>query len=239
MDADTLQEATGRPADAGCDDTIQATEQWFVRQGVPHFIVDYTVTEKVLPRTVPVLTLSFLVSVFVVVNRTWPLWRNAVAVAGAFLVLVGIWAIANRVRGMPARRVPETIGFVEVSVYLFAPAALALWTRSRRTAGLTILAHAIQLVFIYYSTSYGLVPMTAWNLRRVVAHLDLGFRLVGRTFPILLLAVTFLLFNSPSWKTIGVTPLPRYVALLGLFVGITLLFVYLFSRRESRHLGRA
>ena len=226
MDTDAPQETTGRTANADSDDTIEETEQWFVHQGVPHFIVDYTATEKVLPRTVPVLALSVLLSVFVVVNRAWPLWHNVVAVFVAFLVLVGSWAIANRVRGLPARRLPQTVGVVEVSVFLFAPALLALWARNFRAAGLTVLVHTLQLVVIYYSTSYGIVPMTAWNVRRVVTHLDLGFKLAGRTFPILLLAVTFLLFNSPSWKTITVTPLQRYVALLGLFVGVTLLFVY-------------
>jgi len=188
--------------------------------------VDYTATEKVLPRTVPVLTLSFLLSVIVVVNRTWPLWQNLVAVVVAFVVLVGIWGVVNRLRGVPALRMPETVGPVEVGVYLFVPPVLALLVRNPRAAVMTVLLHAVQLAVIYYSTSYGVVPMTAWNVRRVLTHLDLGFRLVGRTFPILLLTVTFVLFNSSAWRTLGVTPFPRYLAILALFLGIMVLFVY-------------
>lgn len=86
--------------------------------------------------------------------------------------------------------------------------------------------NAVQLAVIYYSTRYGLVRLTVRNVRQVVGRVGLALRLVGRTLPLLLLAVTFLLFSGPAWQGITRTPLPQYVGLLVLFVGFTLVFVY-------------
>lgn len=225
MDTDTVSVDSSPPTIA-IDGVIEDTERWFVRQGLPHFIADYTAAEKVLPRTVPVLTLSFLVSVTTTINREWPLWRNLAAVFVGFLALVGIWAAVNRVQGLPALRRPERTGAVEVLVFIFGPAALDFLTRSPEAVLSTVLINVVQLVVIYISTSYGLVPLTYWSIRRVLGRLDLAFRLAGRTLPLLLLGVTFLLFNGALWQSVVLTPLPRYLLLLSLFVGMSLLFLY-------------
>lgn len=226
MEADSSSDVIGRDASVDVDIAIEETERWFVRQGLPHFIADYTATENVLPRAIPVLTLSFLVSAVTTINRNWPLWRNVGAVIVSFLVLVAIWAVSNRARGLPALRKPETVGSVEVGLFIFGPAVLNLLLRDPRAAGVTVLVNVVQLVVIYYATSYGLAPLAYWNLRRVVDRLDLAFRLAGRTFPLLLLAMTFLLLNSTAWRTITRTPLSNYLLLLCFFGGVTLLFAY-------------
>lgn len=226
IDASSAPGETDRSLGSDIDSTLAETERWFVRQGLPHFIDDYTATEKVLPRAIPVLTLSFLASVTVTVNQEWPLWRNVFAVAAAFLVLVVIWVVANRARGQPGLRAPETVGPVEVGVYVFGPAVLNILVGNPRAAGLVILGNVAQLVFIFYSTSYGLVPLTVWNVRLVVEQIDSARRLISRTFPILLVAVTFLLFNGAVWQSITRIPLPRYFLVLALFLGMTLLFAY-------------
>lgn len=100
---------SARPVPSATDTTVRETERWFIRQGLPHFIADYTATGGILPRTIPVLTLAFLVTVSATVNRTWPLRWNVGAGLATFLVLVAVWAAVNRARGLPALRVPERV----------------------------------------------------------------------------------------------------------------------------------
>lgn len=206
--------------------TIAETEQWFVSQGLPHFAPEYTATEKIFPRMSPILALSFLITVTLTIHQEWPLWLAVVTSLASFLVLVGIWAVANRARGLPALRSPRMVGPVEIAVYLFGPAVLNVLARNSRVAGLTILGHAILLVTVYYATSYGFVSMTIGNFRHVFERVGLALRLLGRTFPILFLTVTFLLFNARAWESTNLMPLRRYLALLALFIGTTLVFLY-------------
>ncbi|MFB6155464.1 MAG: hypothetical protein ABEJ22_06180 [Haloferacaceae archaeon] len=207
-------------------DATDEIERWFVDQGLPHFIDGYTVTGHVLPRTLPVLTLSFLVTVTATLNRTWPLWRNVAASLALFLVLVGLFAAANRAQGRPAFRLPGTVGPVELAVFLFGPAVLNVLSGRPRVAVLTVLGNAALLAVLYYATSYGLVPMTTGNFRHVFERIGLAVRLVGRTFPVLFLAITFLLFNGNAWKSTNTMPLVRYLALLAFFLCTTLVFLY-------------
>lgn len=226
MDGARSPEVNGREQAVDVDALTEETEWWFIRQGLPHFIADYTATEKVLPRAVPALVLAFLLSVFTTANPGWSLWRKGRFLVVSFLVLVVIWAGINRVRGLRPFRLPATVGPVEVALFVSIPSALDLLIRTPPVAGRTFVVKVVQLGVIYYATSYGLVPMAYWNFRRVAEHIDLVFHMIERTLPLLLLAVTFLFFNGPAWKTITVTVLPRYLALLFLFVGVTVLFLY-------------
>ncbi|WP_255152410.1 hypothetical protein [Halorarius halobius] len=213
-------------SDASHPDTVDDIERWFVVQGLPQFVVDYTATGMVLPRVVPVLTLSFLLTVATTLDAGGSLWRNVAASLAAFPVLVGVWAVANRLRGRPALRLPETVGPVVLGVFLFGPAVLNVLAGRPRVAAVTILGHAVLLAVAYYATSYGLVRMTTGNVRHVFERVELAVRLVGRTFPVLFLTVTFLLFNGNAWESTNSMPLVRYLALLAFFLCTTLAFMY-------------
>ncbi|WP_255152446.1 hypothetical protein [Halorarius halobius] len=215
-----------RGVDARTESTVAETERWFVRQGLPHFIAEYTATGNVLPRSVPVLALAFLFSVTTTVSPARPLSQTLLAVLGTFLVLVGVWAAVNLARGRPPLARPATVGPVEVGVFLFVPAVIDLLVGTPEAAVATVLVNAAQLAAIYYATSYGLLPMAVWSVVQVGRRVDLARRLVVRTFPLLLLAVTFLIFNATAWDSLTSTSVLRYLLLLLLFLAVTLLTLY-------------
>ena len=62
------------------------TERWFVHQGLPHFIADYSVTGDVLTRALPFLSLVFVLEAF----NTFSDDREGVAEVGPFFVGVAV-----------------------------------------------------------------------------------------------------------------------------------------------------
>ena len=93
-------------------DTVDhvATDRWFVKRGVPHFMATYTAGEDVLTRALPVLTLAFLLSALAAIDLDWPRWGIALAVIGGLAVLLSAWALINTVRGRPRLDRPARVG---------------------------------------------------------------------------------------------------------------------------------
>jgi hypothetical protein len=54
------------------DASKPTTEKWFVRRGVPHFISNYSATEDVFRRVLPVLVVWLLLSSISGIDRTGP-----------------------------------------------------------------------------------------------------------------------------------------------------------------------
>ena len=78
---------------------LDATEDWFVRNGIPHFIDDFKASEDVWTRAVGFLTLVFFSEMFLTFGRDVTGWQQFVAFLGGIGVIVGAIVILNRVRG--------------------------------------------------------------------------------------------------------------------------------------------
>ncbi|MDD9995441.1 MAG: hypothetical protein OXS35_06820 [Dehalococcoidia bacterium] len=76
-------------------DRLAATEQWFRRRGIPHFIGDYSDRRDVLTRALPLLIVAALLEVLLVFNPEWPWWINLALVVGAYLTLGATWGALN------------------------------------------------------------------------------------------------------------------------------------------------
>jgi len=74
-----------------------------VRRGLPHLIEDYSVTEDVLTRTAPFLTLVVFVEVFLSFGDRWKGMGQALAFVGGLALVGGGFALVNRLRGRPRR----------------------------------------------------------------------------------------------------------------------------------------
>ena len=215
-----MNRAAGDP-----DDAVVETERWFLKRGLPHFIADYSPTEDVLTRAVPLLTLIFLFEVANAPSRDFPLWLSIVAVVVGFAILLGAWMIANRIRRRPLLARPERIGVFEVAVFVLVPPALPLVFGGQwRSALVTAAANAGLLIVIYLGTSFGVVPMTRWAGGRTLRALEQVINLLVSALPLLILFITFIFLQNEAWQITRSLHGPFYWIVLGLFVFIGVAF---------------
>jgi hypothetical protein len=228
---------TGAAADS--DHAILATERWFLKRGLPHFIADYSPTEDVLTRAVPLLTLIFLFEVANAPSHDFPIWLDVVAVACGLAILLGAWMIANRLRGRPLLARPESIGAFEVAVFVLAPPAIPLvfggqWRSALVTAG----ANAGLLIVIYLGTSFGVVPMTRWAGARTFRALEQVINLLVSALPLLILFITFIFLQNEAWQITRTLHGPYYWIVLALFVLIGVGFSVIRLPRQIGELSK-
>lgn len=222
IDDPASAEGEPRSQDAAC----AACERWFLHRGTPHLIADYRATTDVFTRALPALTLIFLVSVSAAGNLDWGVLANVLAIGGGFLVLLGIWAGVNRLRGRPWGQRPDQIGSVELAIFVLAPAALqVLFGGQLRAAAGTVLLLLVILVVVYVVTSYGLLPMTKFALVETFAELGAVVGLVVRALPLLLLVNAFLFINAEMWQVADGLTGATLTGVFLLFVGLAAVFL--------------
>lgn len=215
------------------------TEQWFVDRGVPHFIDSYSASEDVLTRALPVLVLLFLFSSISAIDLDWPAWGIITAALAGLAILLAIWAVINKVRGIhPLLRRPERVGSVEIGVFLAVPTLLPVifgWDWSG--ALLTLATQAVILGLVYIVTSYGLVAIAYWVGGQLLHSFGRTLRLFTRTLPLLLLGFMFLFINAEAWQSAGLLDTALLVAVGVLFAGLAGVFVGTQVPRELQGLN--
>jgi hypothetical protein len=220
------------------DEAIPATERWFLKRGLPHFIADYSPTRDVLTRAVPLLVLIYLFEVANAPSRDFPIWLDVVAVASGLAILLGAWMLANRIRGRPLLARPVEVGVFEVAVFVLAPPAIPLVFGGQwRSALATAVGNALLLAVIYLGTSYGVVPMTRWAGARTVRELEQVVRLLVSALPLLILFITFIFLQNEAWQITRTLHGAYYWIVLGLFVFIGVGFSTLKLPQEIRVLS--
>ncbi len=228
---------TGAAADS--DEAILATERWFLKRGLPHFIADYSPTRDVLTRAVPLLVLIYLFEVANAPSRDYPIWLDVVAVVTGLAILLGAWMVANRIRGRPVFARPERIGLFEVAVFVLAPPALPLLFGGQwRSALATAIGNALLLAVIYLGTSFGIVPMTRWAGARTARELEQVVSLLVRALPLLILFITFIFLQNEAWQITRSLHGPYYWIVLGLFVFIGVGFSGIRLRNQISELSK-
>ena len=105
-------------------------------------------------------------------------------------------AITNAVAGRPALSIPRSIGAPELAAFLIGPALPSLFTGQWDDALYAVLAGLGVLAVIYLVTSYGLIPLAVWAMRRLLAEIGALGRIVARGLPLLLLFTMFLSCSS-------------------------------------------
>jgi hypothetical protein len=208
------------------DDVVAETERWFLARGTPHLIEDYSATTDVFTRAAPVLTFLFLVSVAGTGQVDWRWWQNALAVIAGSAVLLGTWALVNRARGRPALQRPDTIGPVELTVFVAAPALLQLIGGQARAALVTAVLLALLLGLVYVVTSYALLPMTRWALAKTVHELRAVVALLARALPLLLLIQIVLFINTEMWQVAAGFSGELLAVVVALFAAVGTVFLF-------------
>jgi hypothetical protein len=224
-----------RPSDEA---QVVAVERWFVRQGLPHFIDDYSAARDILTRAIPILTLIFVLEMFNGLNLEWVWWANVAALLGSLAILVGVWAAINIGRGRAPLTRPDSVGPLEISVFVFVPALLPLIFGGQwASAVTTMLANALLLGLIYVVTSYGMIPMTRWALGRMVRQFTDIFDLFARALPLLLVFATLLFLTAEVWQVSAALQGGFFWAILALFLAFGTLFIIARLPREMGELS--
>jgi hypothetical protein len=215
------------------DPALLATERWFLKRGLPHFIAEYSITRDVLTRAVPFLTFVALFEVVNAPSADFPLWLSAVAiVAGLGILLTGL-AVANRLRGRPTFARPRTIGPVEVAVFVFVPALIPVaFDAQWGSAIVTVVTNLVILALTYFVLSYGVFPTMRWAAGETIRELYAVIGLFVRALPLLVLFVTFTFLQNEAWQITASLHGVFYLIVLLVFPMVGLLFAALRLRRE-------
>jgi hypothetical protein len=209
------------------------TERWFVRAGLPHLIRDYNVREDILTRAAPFLVLVFLAELAFGGERGWRWWENVLGFLAEVVIVVGVVAGINRLRGRKPFALPDTVGVIEVAIFLLLPPTLRfVLGDSGREAANTFVSNVVILAVTYLVTSYGVLPTMLWALRQLVTQFRSIGTLLARALPLLLLVTMFMFFNAELWKVVDDLP-PGFLAVaVGILVLAGSAFVLLFQRTE-------
>ncbi len=213
-------------AEVGADqELLRATERWFLRRGLPHLIEGYEASHDVFTRSVGVLFLIALLEATDAVEREWRWWQNTLALLGGLALLVGAYALVNLVRGRPPLQRPDSVGPVELGLFVVLPALVPLVFGDVEGAAVTAGVNLVLLLLVYLVTSYGLLPMTRWALARTVSALGTIADLIGRALP-LLFALTIIVFvNTEAWQVAAALPGPLFALTGAMFVVVGLFFL--------------
>jgi hypothetical protein len=231
-----------RAPDVSPAETRRAIERWFIAEGVPHFIVEYSASRSVLTRAAPVLVLYVVSTTILAARLGATLVANVLAVAVAFLLVLGAWASLNVARGRPWRSLPRKVGAPEVLAFLLIPAIPPLMLGLQVSdAVIAVVESALFLVVVYLATSYGLVAVTRWAFRRLASQWGSLGRLLTRALPLLMVFIVFAFVQSDTWRLAYAMGTDRALLLLALFIALAGFFLVGQLAPEIRRLseGRA
>lgn len=216
------------------DDATRAEiERWFIKRGVPHFISGYSATEDVLTRALPALVFAFLLSAVAAIDLDWPWWGMTLAILGGLGVLLAAWAGLNSLRGRPRWALPDSVGGVEIAVFLLVPVFLPLiFGGDLSGAGLTLVTQLLVLGFVYVATSYGVFAIAKWAAVQLWQSIGQTFRLFTRALPLLLLGFMFLFVNAEAWQSAGRIDRSSLIAVVVLFAALGIVFLLTQISRE-------
>ena len=218
---------------------LESTERWFEKRGIPHFIADYSAARDVWTRTLPALTLLFLVEVVNAPSKSFPIWLDALAVIGGFGILLGAWVLVNALRHRSLFSRPDDLGAYEIAVFVLAPALVpVVFGGQWRSAAGTVMLNLGLLAVIYFGTSYGVVPLSRWGTGRLIRQIGSVANLLVRALPLLLLFVTFLFINTEVWQAASGLEWQALTVVAALFVIIGTAFAVMRLPRQVGELSQ-
>ena len=221
------------------DRRIQELERDFRRSGLPLLSEDYSATEDVFTRAIPLLALVFVVEILGAINLKWPTVANVLAVIGGLVLLLGAFGILNVVRGRPFLSIPRKIGFPELTAFVVLPVVLPLVFGGQLGSALvTGLANLALLGLIWLVVGFGVFSILGWTGARFVQLLGASLSLLVRALPLLLFFSLVTFFTNEYWQLFGEASDVTFYAATGLFALITAIFLIVRLPGSVRDLER-
>jgi hypothetical protein len=212
----------------------------FRRAGLPLFIEDYSATRDIFNRAAPLLALVFIGEMLGAIDLDWTVLENLGAAAAGLAILVGAFAVLNRLRGRPLLAVPETVGAPELAGFVVLPAVLPVVFGGQTTSALvTALANLLLLGLIYAVVGLGLLSMLRWAAGRLYGQLAASVVLLTRAIPLLLVFALVLFVNTEMWQACSTMP-RAFLPVVGLLlVGLGSVFLVARLPREVADIERS
>jgi hypothetical protein len=206
---------------------------------LPLFIEDYSATEDVFTRAVPVLALVFIAEVLGAIQLDWSPLANVLAALGGLAILVGTFGVVNRLRGRRFLALPDRVGGTELALFVLLPALLPLIFGGQfRSALVTAAANALLLGLLYLIIGYGLLSTIRWGLVRLLSQIALSVATLARAVPLLLLFALVLFMTAEMWQ-VASTVTPGVLVVIGvMLVAFGTLFLVVELPAEVRALER-
>ena len=221
-------------------DIRHQTERWLRKQGLPHLIDDYSASDDVLTRMLPLFALLFAGQISLAYGDRFSGWAQAGITTLFVAVLLGAAIVVNLIRKRRPLQLPDSIGWLELGVVVLVPALLSMITATEYPVlGFVSIAVA-NLIIIgvgYILVSYGVISMLVWSIKFMVRQLAQLMRLIARSLPLLLLFAAFLFLNNEMWQVAADFEAPFYGIILGMFVLASCAFLVVSIIDESKTLG--
>ena len=207
-------------------DELAAYERRFRRAGLPLFIEGYTATRDIFTRAWPLLAFVFLAEMLGAIDLDWPVAANVAAALGGLAILLGAFAVTNRVRGRRALAPPDSVGATELALFVILPALLPLIFGGQvKSALATAAANLLLLTLVYAIVGYGLISTVRWGSLRLLSELALSIATLARAIPLLLLFALVLFMTTEMWQ-VAATVTPGVLMLsAALLIGFGTLFL--------------
>jgi hypothetical protein len=207
-------------------DEIAAYERRFRHAGLPLLIEDYSAAGDVFNRAVPLFVLVFWVEALGAVSLDFGWLANLAAVVGGLAILLAGLALANTLRGRRATAVPDSVGAVELALFVVVPGLLPLVFGGQLQSGLVTMAGNLVLVAVVYGViGYALPQILRGAFASLLSELALSVASLARAVPLLLLFAAVLFINTEMWQVFSTVPGPFLAALAILVVGFGALFL--------------
>ncbi len=169
----------------------------------------------------------------------WPVWANALSLAGGLAILLGSIAIANRRRQRPTMSLPDRVGPGELAGFVLIPALLPLISGGQVVSAIvTAAGNALLLALIYAVVGIGLLSILRWAGRRVIDQLSASLVLLTRAVPVLLIFMIVLFINTEMWQVFSYVSDPALVGVIALFCALGSVFIASRLPSEVRELER-
>lgn len=216
---------------------LSAYERRFRRAGLPLLIEDYSATEDIFTRAVPVLAFLFLIQVVNGVNLDWPLWANLIVLVAGVVVLLAPVGMLNRRRGQRFLSLPARVGPLELVAFVLVPAALPLIIGGRMGEAIDIaVGNVFILAVTYVVVGLGLVSIVRWAVAHVGGQIVNSIGLLSRAVPLLLVFTLVLFVNREMWEVFAEAAGGEVAIVAVAFVGAGLAFLAVRLPREVRGL---
>jgi len=198
---------------------LEAYERDFRKAGLPLFTEEYSASQDIFNRAVPLLGLVLLLEILGPLNRDWSAWQNAIAVIASLAVIVVAMGVTNRLRGRPFFSRMQRVGRAELAGFVIVPALLpGIISGHWGIALTTAIFNLVLLGLIFGVVGFGLFPIIRWAITRLLGELSRSLGLLVKAVPLLMI-FSLLLFLTPElWQVFAELDNLSLGILIGLFV---------------------
>ena len=199
--------------------TEQEFERAFRRAGLPLLTENYSASEDIFNRAVPLLGLVLVLELLGPLNKNFSTLGNIAAVATALLLMLVALGVINRMRGREFFSLPRKVGRPELAAFVIIPALLpGIISDHWGIATLTALFNLALLFLILGVVGFGLISIVRWALARLLGELSRSLGLLVKAVPLLMIFSLILFLTPELWQVFSQLPDESLLLLVGLFV---------------------